>query len=294
MEQLQILRRKIESAEDLLSVVKTMKALAAVNIREYEKAVESLAGYSRSIELGFQVLMKNWPERSPRKPEIPRKTGAVVIGSEQGMVGQFNDHVASFSLEKMEALAIPDEERIILALGGKLAGKLEESGQAVQDRISVFGSMVDVTSVVQEMLITIEGWRDGGKADRILIFHNRPESGTAYRPHMRNLFPLDFSWLWGLREKKWPSRMLPVFTMNWNRLFASFTRHYFFLSLYKSAVESLASENASRLASMQAAESNIEDRLEELRTRHQHQRQEAITSELLDIVSGFEVLTEEE
>jgi len=293
MEQLEILRRKIESAQDLLSVVKTMKALAAVNIRDYEKAVASLADYSRSIEMGFQVLMKNRPGENTIRPAPLRSTGAVVIGSEQGLVGQFNDHIASFAVEKMDALEIAAEERIIMALGQKMINKLRDRGQPVKDQLPFFGSMVNINTVVQEVLIRIEAWREEGKVDQIIIFHNRPISGTSYTPHMLHLYPLDLSWLQSMKDTKWPTRMLPAYTMNWSRLFASFTRHFFFLSLYKSAVESLASENASRLASMQAAENNIEDRMEALQAKYQHQRQEAITSELMDIVSGFEVISSE-
>jgi len=294
MEQLEILRRKIDSAQDLLSVVKTMKALAAVNIREYEKAVQSLTDYSRSIEMGFQVLMKNRTGESWREPAPAKSTGVVVIGSEQGMVGQFNDHIAAFAMDRLHELGISAEMRVLMALGQKLINKLQDAGQPVEDQIPVFGSMVNVTAVIQEILFRIEAWREKGKADQIIIFYNRPASGTAYNPYMWYLYPLDVSWLLNLNDRSWPSRMLPTFTMDWNRLFAFFTRHYFFLSLYRSAVESLNSENASRLASMQAAEKNIEDRLEELQTRYQHQRQEAITSELMDIVSGFEVISSEQ
>ena len=293
MEQLEILRRKIESAEDLRSVVKTMKALAAVNIREYEKAMQSLTDYSRSIEMGFQVLMKNRTGESLQQSSSAMKTGAVVIGSEQGMVGQFNDHIAAFAVDKLHKLGVPAQELVLLALGQKLINKLQDEGQPVEDRIPVFGSMVNVTAIVQEILIRIEAWREKGRADQIIIFYNRPASGSAYNPYMQYLYPLDLSWLLDLKDRSWPSRMIPAYSMNWDHLFASFTRHYFFLSLYKSAIESLSSENASRLASMQAAEKNIEDRLEELQTRYQHQRQEAITSELMVIVSGFEVISSE-
>jgi F-type H+-transporting ATPase subunit gamma len=61
---------------------------------------------------------------------------------------------------------------------------------------------------------------------------------------------------------------------------------------YRAFAESLASENASRLAAMQAAERSIDERLEELRGEFRYQRQHAITEELLDIVSGFEALNE--
>jgi F-type H+-transporting ATPase subunit gamma len=79
--------------------------------------------------------------------------------------------------------------------------------------------------------------------------------------------------------------------MDREALFSSLVREYLFVSLYRAFAESLASENASRLASMQAAEKNIEERLRELSAQYHQQRQMSITSELLDIVSGFEALT---
>jgi F-type H+-transporting ATPase subunit gamma len=82
--------------------------------------------------------------------------------------------------------------------------------------------------------------------------------------------------------------------MDWNRLFSSLIRQFLFVSLYRAFAESLASENASRLASMQGAERNIEERLIELNTQFHQQRQMSITEELLDIVAGFETLTSKE
>jgi F-type H+-transporting ATPase subunit gamma len=67
-------------------------------------------------------------------------------------------------------------------------------------------------------------------------------------------------------------------------------REYLFVSLFRAFAESLASENASRLASMQVAERNIEDRLKELSSQFRQSRQSSITSELLDIVAAFEAL----
>ena len=81
--------------------------------------------------------------------------------------------------------------------------------------------------------------------------------------------------------------------MNPDRLFSALVRQYLFVSLYRAYTESMASENGARLSSMQAAEKNIQERLEELTAMHRQQRQESITSELLDIVSGFEALKEE-
>jgi F-type H+-transporting ATPase subunit gamma len=108
---------------------------------------------------------------------------------------------------------------------------------------------------------------------------------------MLYLLPLDKEWFQGLAKRKCASRSIPTFTMDWNDLFSSLIRQYLFFSLYRALIESLASENASRLASMQKAEKNIEERLNELHIQYHHTRQDSITMELLDVVTGFEALT---
>jgi F-type H+-transporting ATPase subunit gamma len=75
------------------------------------------------------------------------------------------------------------------------------------------------------------------------------------------------------------------------RLLYDLLGQYLFVTLYQALAESLASENAARLAAMQAAENNIEERLKDLRLQYNQLRQSTITEELLDIVAGFEALT---
>ncbi|MDB9337432.1 F0F1 ATP synthase subunit gamma, partial [Nodularia spumigena] len=104
--------------------------------------------------------------------------------------------------------------------------------------------------------------------------------------------PVDPNWLKNLEKKAWSTPVLPTFTMNENQLFSALIRQYLFISLYLALAESLASENASRLSSMQAAEKNIEERLSDFNADYRRQRQSSITAELLDIVSGFEALTQ--
>lgn len=58
MQTIQGLKRKIDSTEGLQSVVKTMKSMAAVNIRQYEQATRALEDYHRTVELGLQVVLR--------------------------------------------------------------------------------------------------------------------------------------------------------------------------------------------------------------------------------------------
>ena len=71
-------------------------------------------------------------------------------------------------------------------------------------------------------------------------------------------------------------------------------RQHLFVTVYDIGAQSLASEHASRLASMQTAERNIAERLDELTATYRRTRQDAVTTELLDIVAGAEAMREKE
>ena len=291
METIESLRRRIRSAEDLHAVVRTMKALAAVTIRQYEKAVESLGEYSRTVELGFQVMLKQKPPGvGLTQPALNERVGAIVFGSDQGMVGQFNEVIARYAAQELEERKVSQENLSLLAAGGRILARLEEAGQPVDDLITLPASVAAVTPVVHSLVLKIESWRSKRGIDEVLLFFNRPLSGASYQPVTIQLLPVDIEWFGDLARKPWPSRAIPFFTMDWNRLFSWLIREYLFISLYRAFAESLASENASRLASMQVAERNIENRLDELNAQYHQQRQSAIDAELFDLVAGFEAL----
>ncbi len=292
MEQLEILKRKIDNEKELKSLVRTMKTLAAVSIREYGQMVESLNEYHSTIEMGLQVLMKNIPgEVMILEPLKKNRLGAIIFGSEQGMCGKFNEVIAKFAIKNMDELKVIRENRTIMTLGDRVISQLEGEGEIVEERFSFLGNHAGITQIMLQVLTKMEEWRMELEIERIVVFYNMPISGSSYRPHMLHLLPLDREWFQGLAKKKWTSRSIPTFTMDWDDLFSSLIRQYLFFSLYRALIESLASENASRLASMQKAEKNIDERLNELHIQYHNLRQDSITMELLDIVTGFEALT---
>lgn len=292
MKTLKEIKRKIKGTKDLNSVVRTMKALAAVSIREYEKAVQALSDYSRTVEMGFQILLQGQGEEFLKvSPPSTRAACAVVYGTDQGMVGQFNERIARFADKKMNELGIERKERLVLAVGERASESLTGMGQGVEAVVPVPSSANGIRSMVQEVLIIVDRWRSEREIDRILLFHHQPKTSAAYYPGMISLLPIDQDWLRNLRKQKWISRSLPFYRMDRRRLFSFLIHEYLFIALYRAFADSLACENGSRLASMQAAEKNITERLGELSSQFHHQRQNSITSELLDIVSGFEALT---
>ena len=273
-------------------MVKTMKALAAVSIRQYERAVESLHDYSRAVEMGLQVVLRDRPDFVVGAQPAPQdRLGAVIYGTDQGMAGALNEQVLSYAMAAMDDLDVKREDRAVLAVGERMMSLLEDAGQPVEAISSVPTSVAGITPRVQDALMTIEAWNREQHLNQIYLFYGTETSGATTQPHMVHLLPLDQEWLLSLKAQSWPSRVLPCFTMDWDALFSSLIHEYLFISLFRAFAESLASENASRLASMQGAERNIEEMLHELNADFQQQRQMTITEELLDIVAGFEALS---
>ncbi len=289
------LKRKIETAGDLQSVVKTMKALAAVSIHQYEKAVQSLREYNRTVEMGIQVLLRQETDAAGNLKDLESGSlAAIVFGSDQGMCGSLNDEIVRYAMDFFHKRQVAGDARALIAVGHRTAARLEDAGQNVEEIFSVPGSASGIIPRVQEFLMVLENWHSQRGIGRVELFYCRHLSGASYEPYRLKMLPIDREWLHRVRAREWPGRALPIFTMPREQLFSRLVRQFLFVSLYQAFAESLASENASRLASMQGAEKNLEERLAELNSHFHRRRQMAITEELLDIVSGYEALNPHE
>jgi F-type H+-transporting ATPase subunit gamma len=286
------LQRKISSAGDLQSVVRTMKALAASSIGQYEQSVRALADYYRTIELGLSVCLRQSERHSLPPPTGPANSdsviGAIVFGSDQGLVGQFNDIIADYAIKTLAAL--PGKPQV-WAVGERVYARLADAGLTMAGRFSVPNSVQAITPLVAHIQIQSEAQRAKVGCDEVYVFHNHPQSGSLYEPVSQRLLPLDKVWQQSLTKVPWPTKMLPEVLHDLPGTLRSLIREYLFISLFRACAESLASENASRLAAMQRAEKNIEDLQEDLKGSFHRLRQSSIDEELFDVVSGYEALT---
>lgn len=287
------LRRKIGSAGDLQSVVRTMKAMAASGIGQYEKAVRSLDDYYWTVQLGLAACFHQ-PELSaaatPARQAHQKQSsaiGAVVFGSDQGLVGQFNDAMADFVVTTLAQL--PGKKKV-WAVGERIGSRLAETDLVAGRSFNLPNSISAISPLVGRILIETETQREQGEIAQVYLFYNRPMSGPVYAPVSQRLLPLDDVWRRDLAAIDWPTKNLPEVMNHKKETLLAFVREYLFVSLFRACAESLASENASRLAAMQRAEKNIDELLEDLNRTFHRLRQSGIDEELFDVVSGFEAL----
>jgi len=285
------LRRKIESAGNLQSVVRTMKALAASSIGQYEQSVRALGDYYRTVELGLGVCFRGAGSAALMTGETRRTNGgvigAVVFGSDQGLVGQFNDVVADYAVKTLAALA---DKANVWAVGERVHARLADAGLPLLELFTVPNSVKAITPLVGQILVESETRRDRGEVSELYLFYNRPASGAVYTPVSQRLLPLDETWRRELAELPWLMKNLPEIMGSKTETVWALIREYLFVSLFRACAESLASENASRLAAMQRADKNIDELLEDLNRTFHRLRQSGIDEELFEVISGFEAL----
>ena len=288
------MRRKIAGARDLQSVVRTMKAVAASSIGQYEKSASALGDYYRTVELGLSACFRESgpaPLIAERKGKtVAGPIGAVVFGSDQGLVGQFNDVVADYAIKMLAALPAKAE---VWAVGERVHERLADAGLPLMGLFSVPNSVTAITPLVGQILVESEARQGHGEVTELHLFHNRPTSGAVYAPVGQRLLPLDEQWQRKLAELPWPTRNLPEVMSGGTATLRALIREYLFVSIFQACAESLESENASRLAAMQRADKNIDELLEDLNRTFHRLRQDGIDEELFDVVSGFEALSEQ-
>ncbi len=283
------LQRKIASAGDLQSVVRTMKAMAASSVGQYENAVRSLGDYYRTVSLGLVACLQGNKAVAPIQADTRDNSavGAIVIGSDQGLVGQFNEVLGSFvsaTLEKMPG------QKTVWTIGERIRSRLAETPFGSAESFVLPNSIGAITPLVGQILIEMEKHREAGDISQVYVFHNHPQSGAIYAPVSLRLLPLDDDWQSDLLTTPWPTKTLPEVMNDRDQTLLAIVREYLFVSLFRACAESLASENASRLAAMQRAEKNIDELLEDLTKTFHRLRQSSIDEELFDVVSGFEAL----
>lgn len=311
------LHRKIERARDLRSVVSTMKGLAAASINQFERSTRALDEYYRTVQLGLSVCLRantSAELTSVVEPKVRRGaglTGAVVFGSDQGLVGQFNEAISEYAVQVLST--VPGGKRIWV-VGERVQDHLPATALPLAGLFTVPLSVNAITQLVAQILIEIlaggesyrqtreqeESWR-GGRQDnqwesqresvqQLYLFYNSSRSGPIYGPVSQRLLPLDEAWRRSMVRILWPTKKLPEVLGGSIKTVQALIREYLFVSLFRACAESLASENASRLAAMERAERNIDQLREDLQKTFHRLRQSKIDEELFDVISGVEAL----
>lgn len=283
MPTLERLARQAAAIESILGIVRTMKALAAVNIPAAERAAESASAFHETILDGLSVALRAMPgaDIAPRAPVSPTRI-VIAFGTDHGLCGGFNEAVAR------AVVGIADDPRVF-AVGGRIASAVERQGRLVGRIFRAAAASDGLRALAAELITAVDASSESGAPDVDLIHQTRTSGGTTAVERSR-LLPLDDAFLCDLANRSWPARRLPMLPADASAIFRSLTRQHLAISLYRAGAQSLAAEHTNRLALMNHAEKELDRRWDEVGAAHRRLRQAHITDELLDIVSGFEAI----
>jgi len=204
------LTRKISGAADLEAVVRSMKALAASSIGQYQKAVQSLDDYATTVELALTACFRQAGPGYDTAETRSQKThgiGAIVFGSDQGLVGRFNEVVVEYAFNTLKAL--PGTVTKTWPLGERIHVLLADTGMPTAGILPVPASVNAIAGLVGQILIDVESARERGEVAEVYLFHNHPKSGSVYEPIGKRLLPLDIAWQKQLAAVPWPTKLPP-------------------------------------------------------------------------------------
>jgi F-type H+-transporting ATPase subunit gamma len=187
--------------------------------------------------------------------------------------------------------ALPGSTHMIWTVGERMRALVTDAGLPRPVNFSVPIAIDGITPLVGRILVAIEAHLKHDENCEIYLFHNEPRAASGYQPVGKRLLPLDRTWERDLARLPWPSKRLPQVIGDTGAALAAFIRGYLFVLVFQACAQSLASENASRLAAMQRAEQNIADLLSDLTRNYHRLRQESIDEELREVISGYEALS---
>ncbi len=286
---LETLGRRTTSMRGIRSVVHTMKTLSVINSAPYEQAAKAIETYRETVLDGLHAFLTAFGPLETNST-VHGAQVLIVFGSDHGLCGNYNeslaDHVAGLQTESADGLPT------VLCVGAQMADALADQHITVDETFFPAASVDGIGRLANLLTQRLEAIRKTVHPHDLVVSlaYVTQDGMTGQGPVVAALLPLDKGLLAALSAKPWVSRSRPFFSMPANDLFTALVRSYLFATLFGAIAEALMTENSARLALMQQAERSVDERLDDLGAETRAVRQDEITTELLDVIIGFEAL----
>ncbi len=275
------IERQIQTIEGLRDIIHSMRSLAATYLSRAEERLDGVRAYADTVGHAIEDCLFG---REIRLPESEgRGTAILAFFSEQGLCGRFNEVMAEAAVKHAATASGPQ----FIVVGKRGPGLIRREKLAILAELPSTTSPDGVDAVIHEIAKIVLELHGRNAFAQLYLLYARYLSPGRIKPAFERVLPLDLT-QWREAEKARTSP--PHLALSRVRLLWELVHEYTFISLYRAFTESLAGENGMRLQSMEAAKNNIDDTLKDLQLRARIQRQNDITEELLDVVSGAEAL----
>jgi len=261
-----------------------MRSLAATYLRRAEERLDGIRAYADTVGRAIEDCLFG---REIALPEGEGRGEAVLaFFSEQGLCGRFNEVMAEAAAARTSDL----ENARFIVVGKRGPALLRRRRLSTIAELPSTTSPDAVDGVINDIARTVLGLFEKGEFAELYILYARYLSPGRIEPQFERILPPDLSQWRDIDQRR---RVAPRLALGRLELLSELVDEYAYVSLFRALTESLAGENGMRLQSMEAAKSNIDETLADLEQKARIQRQNEITAELLDVVSGAEALADQ-
>ncbi len=287
---IEALKKRIKTTQDLREIVGTMKALSSVSILQYEQANQALSKYRNNLKDAFHALVKKDGIPFLANNNRDFKHMIILIGSDNGMVGKFNKEVIDKVKIDLRKNNISMKDVIFLTIGKRVTMLAEQAKFKLFAKYAISNSVKIVNSIAETVILKLEEAIRKEKINKVTVWYHKRNKSASVSLEKRDILPFDVKAFKRLKDKPWDTNNIPMIPLNKERLFSALVNETLMIAIASQLNYSLAAEHYTRMTNMQNAEKNIDESLELMNLEYQQKRQESITDELIDVISGAEAM----
>lgn len=275
MEHLAKVKERLNSLTELHDLVGALRSMTATQAKEAQQAFSGTESYARVIEHAISAAAQLAGRDSLEGPAAEGDGHPVLIAvcAEHGFVGGFDVQI----LSRVQAIREPAE--VLVLVGTRGMGRAQETRISFDTGHRMTSRIAGVPALARSICKDVE------RASRVRIVFATPRAGASFEVGERAILPLSPRLLEAETLPEPPLHHLAPAT-----LLRDLASEYLFAEVARALMESLASESNARLRTMDSAAHNIDDRLDKLQRELRRIRQEEITADLLDVVTGAEAV----
>ena len=293
MPNLKELKNRIASVKSTKKITSAMKMVAASKLRRAQELAESSRVYADSLAFILSSLAGK-TSNSSDLPEIltgredPKTILLVINSSDRGLYGGFNSNLFRNAKNWIAQQQAQGKTVKIMTVGKKAASFYRRS------ELDVIAGFDDLTSndrqlqVSEEVKNKIVELFESKEVDEVSILFNKFISAISQEPTYQSIIPMAAEE--ASEEEAETSNAVFEFEPDKNELLEYLVPRNFLTQIYRSILESSASEHAARMTSMDNATRNAGDMIDRLTLTYNRTRQAFITKELIEIISGAEAV----
>ncbi|RLA61662.1 MAG: F0F1 ATP synthase subunit gamma [Epsilonproteobacteria bacterium] len=292
MANLKEIKRKIGSVKNTQKTTNAMKLVSSAKLKRTEELAKKSRVYSEKLtELLTEIAAKMQASNANgidnvyfKKTQSPKVVDIVFITADKGLCGGFNSQTIKRVRELIAGYKAKDVKIRLRAVGRKGIDYFKFNNIELNSEIIGLSAAPDFKQASEFISEVAESYVSG-ETDKIILIHNGYVSMIAQEIRQNQVLPVDTS---KLEIKSTSTSELEVEPDDDDTLLDALVKRYVEYTMYYALIDSLAAEHSARMQAMDAATTNAKEMVKELTVKYNKARQEAITTELIEIISGME------